>query len=323
MNLQIVSNAKNKVGGENYTNEYVMPLPTVLDAENKEMYMHVLNISYPLTIENVRQEMCGIRIRLAFPATSDSGIELKYETDMMYIPPGYYTLKKLIDVINSFVDEYDVKFTILNGGWIGVTYNIIWSYWFSDETISRRGRGVPAQEFQKFPQTTDVGNELEIELTPTLQYMLGMRGFRVHPLVTKYKSNYFGITGISIDQATLDSYSWFHFMNKACKQGGKPFACSYMGKYLPNISDGIDKMFIYCDELEMSIVGDTYARLLAIVPLKANDRGTTALCVYTPPHIRCKIIKARVNKLNIGLYDTTHTLIPFSGGTVNIECVIE
>ena len=77
MNLQIVSNARNKVGSENYTNEFVMPLPTLLDAENKEMYMRILNISYPLTIENVKKETCGVRIKLSFPATSDSGIELR------------------------------------------------------------------------------------------------------------------------------------------------------------------------------------------------------------------------------------------------------
>ena len=293
------------MGGENFTNSFVMPLPTIFDAENKDMYMRVLNLSYPLTIENVKEETCGIRIRLAFSATSDSGIELKYETDM-FIPPGYYTLVKLIDVINSYVDEYDVKFTILNGGRIGVTYNITWNYWHSDDTIQYTNKGLPAQYFQKWPQITDYGDELEIELTPTLKYMLGMNDFRVHPLVQNFKTNYFDLTGISIDAATIRGYNWFHFMNKACKEGNNPFACSYMGKFLPDISDGIDKMFIYCDEVENSIVCDTYARLLAIVPLKAKDGGNGALCMYTQPNIRRKLIKARINQLNIGLYDTTH-----------------
>ena len=89
------------------------------------------------------------------------------------------------------------------------------------------------------------------------------------------------------------------------------------------MSDGIDKMFICCEEVENSIVGDTYARLLAIVPLKAKDRGSGALYTYTPPNIQRKLVKARINELNIGIYDTTFTLIPFSGGTVNIEYVIE
>ena len=46
----------------------------------------------------------------------------------MFIPPRYYTLEKLVEVINSYVDEYDVKFMILNGGRVGVTYNIVWDY---------------------------------------------------------------------------------------------------------------------------------------------------------------------------------------------------
>jgi hypothetical protein len=96
-----------------------------------------------------------------------------------------------------------------------------------------------------------------------------------------------------------------------------------MSKFLPDISGGVDKMFIYCEELEMSIVGDTYARLLAMVPLKAKNRGTGALCVYTPPDVRRKLIKSRIDQFTIGLYDSTYTLIPFSSGTISIECVIE
>ena len=271
MNIQIVSNAKNKVGGENFTNKFVMPLPTVLDAENKNMYMRVLNVSYLLTIENVKEETCGIQIWLSFPATSDSGIEIKYETDMMYIPPGYYTLEKLIDVLNTYVDEYDIQFAILNGGRIGVTYSLERTYWHSDESILYANKGLPAQYFQEFSQTTEDGDELEIELTKTLKYMLGMNDFKVHPLVQEFKTNYFHKTGVSIDANTLAGYNWFHFMNKAYEAGNNPYACSYMGKYLPDISDGIDKMFIYCNEVENSIVGDTYVRLLAIDLYKKVD----------------------------------------------------
>jgi hypothetical protein len=36
MNVQIVSNTPNKVGGENFNNLFVMPLPEVIDAENEK-----------------------------------------------------------------------------------------------------------------------------------------------------------------------------------------------------------------------------------------------------------------------------------------------
>lgn len=105
MNLQIVSNAKNITGGENFTNEFVMPLPTILDAENRDMYIRVLNISYPLTIQNVLKNKCGIAVRMKIPVVGNNiNIDVKYETDMMYLPPGYYTLKEMVNTLNAFVD---------------------------------------------------------------------------------------------------------------------------------------------------------------------------------------------------------------------------
>ena len=125
MNLQIVSNAKNITGGENFTNEFVMPLSTILDTENRDMYIRVLNISYPLTIQNVLKNKCGIAVRMKFPVVGNNiNINVKYETDMMYLLPGYYTLKEMVNTLNAFVDEYDITFKILNGGRIGVSYSI-------------------------------------------------------------------------------------------------------------------------------------------------------------------------------------------------------
>ena len=283
--------------------------------------MHVLNISYLLTIENVQKEKCGIRILLHFPPTSDSGITIKYKTDMMYITPGYYTLEGLISILNS---EYDVRFMILNSGRIGVTYSIEREYWHSDANIVTTN-SAPLQVFETFTQNTNEGTEFEMELTESLQYMLGLRKFVVHSSVEALKDPnfYFAETQHSVSTEVFNTYSWYHFMNVANKVGDNNFACTFMGNELPDISDGIDKMFIYCEQLEMSIVGDTYAPLLAIVPLKEKDWGNGSFCVYTPPDTRRKFIKSRINQFNIGLYDTTHTLIPFSSGTVNIECVIE
>ena len=123
---------------------------------------------------------------------------------------------------------------LLNGGRIGVTYNIQRLYWFSDETLSIRSDPQPI--LQVFSQNTDDGDELEIEITETLQYILGLKKIIVHPLVTKYKSEFLMSAAIQgVDQATIYRYNWFYFMNKANKQGDNSFACSYMGKFLPDI----------------------------------------------------------------------------------------
>ncbi|CAB3983359.1 Hypothetical predicted protein [Paramuricea clavata] len=299
-----------------------MPLPTLFDAENKELYMRVLNLLYPLTIENVQSEKCGVQLKMVFPTTSDSGIQIKFKTDMMYLPPGAYTLEKLLDTLNTFVAEYDVKFTVLNNARIGVTYNIEREYWHSDVHIQRVTTKPPHQIFEVFSQNTAEGDEFEMVFTESLEYMLGLREIRVHPDVSetklKWESGSFYFANY-----LKPPHDWYRFMNKTNERGSNNFACSFMGKALPDISNGIDKMFVYCEQLEMSVVGDTYAPLLAIVPLKASDRGSGALCVYTPPSTRRKLIKSKIDQFKITIYDTTHTLIPFSSGTVNIECVVE
>ena len=66
MNIQIVSNARNNVGGENFNNTFTMPLLETIDGENEHKHIRVLNVSYPQTIENVREKQCGIRLRYHF-----------------------------------------------------------------------------------------------------------------------------------------------------------------------------------------------------------------------------------------------------------------
>jgi hypothetical protein len=107
----VVSNAKNKVGRENFTNQFTMPLPTTLDAENKDLYIRALSVSYPQTIENVKKEECGILVRLNFHR-GVTDVKITYEMDMMYITPRYYTLEKLINTLNIMWKNtiYDLQF---------------------------------------------------------------------------------------------------------------------------------------------------------------------------------------------------------------------
>ena len=66
MNIEIVSNARNREGGENYNNVFTMPLPEEIDVDNRRKTIRILRISYPQTIENVHENQCGIRIKGAF-----------------------------------------------------------------------------------------------------------------------------------------------------------------------------------------------------------------------------------------------------------------
>ena len=51
-------------------------------------------------------------------------------------------------------------------------------------------------------------------------------------------------------------------------------AQSVLSNYLPDVSDGLNKFYIYCDELERVLVGDTSAELLAIIPIDWSKQGT-------------------------------------------------
>ena len=82
-----------------------MPLPEVIDGENHERSIRVLRVSYPLTIENVAEQTCGIRLRYHFykfrgdSSRTLAGVtnpeEIKFQTNMMYLPAGHYTLEKI------------------------------------------------------------------------------------------------------------------------------------------------------------------------------------------------------------------------------------
>ena len=67
-------------------------------------------------------------------------------------------------------------------------------------------------------------------------------------------------------------------------------AQSILSDYLPDVSDGLNKFYIYCDELERVLVGDTSAELLAIVPIDWSKQGTVTgeLINYTVDKIKKK-----------------------------------
>ena len=123
MNIQIVSNARNNVGSKNFNNIFTMPLPEIIDAENHRKHIRVVNVNYPQTIENVRENQCGIRLRYLFQYFRSGSEILRYQTHMMYLPAGHYTVKEMLKVINTFVNEYDVTFVVQLGGRVGVQFN--------------------------------------------------------------------------------------------------------------------------------------------------------------------------------------------------------
>lgn len=60
---------------------------------------------------------------------------------------------------------------------------------------------------------------------------------------------------------------------------------------LPDTSDGINEIFIYCDQVEKSFVGDGKSHILAVVPLQFERQGSAQLANYSPQDIKRRLIK--------------------------------
>ena len=101
-------------------------------------------------------------------------------------------------------------------------------------------------------------------------------------------------------------------------------AQTILADYLPDVSDGLNKFYIYCDELERVLVGDTSAELLAIVPIDWSKQGTGTgeLINYSVDKIKKKFKKTLISSLHISLKDGEGKLIPFDSGSVLINCII-
>ena len=96
-----------------------------------------------------------------------------------------------------------------------------------------------------------------------------------------------------------------------------------LSDFLPNVSDGLNKFYIYCEELERVLIGDTSAELLSIVPIDwtKQGKGSGELICYVPDKAKKKFKKTIVSSLHISLRDGEGKLIPDSG-TILISCLI-
>ena len=111
-----------------------------------------------------------------------------------------------------------------------------------------------------------------------------------------------------------------HFQQKVDGEQVISTAQSILSDYLPDVSDGLNKFYIYCEELERILVGDTSSELLAIVPIdwEKQGNGSGQLINYSADKAKKKFQKIIVSSLHISVWDGEGNLIPFDSGTVLI-----
>jgi hypothetical protein len=283
----------------------------------KKKTIRVLNVTYPLAIENVEEKSCGMRLSYMFSLFRNddrtgftSAEVVKYETEWMYLPAGFYTLEKPLKELNNYVNEYDMHFMVLSGGRVGVSFNV------SD--ISFIYRYSNGDHINKRIYTIyDPQKDIIFEMSKDLKYMLGLETWVVHPEVAwqlfNREEQWKGYTQLEIILSVFYIYSSKGNINWA----------SFYGKYLPDMTNGKTRMFIYCDEVAPSIVGNTRAPLLANFKINTENMGRGDIYSHDPSQVTHELINSKIQHLHIRICDVENKLVQFSAGTVGIECIIE
>jgi hypothetical protein len=321
MNVKLLSNTPNAEGNTNYNNKFAMSLPEQIDAENGAKVIRVLNVTYPLTIDNVAPKSCGVRLKYKWsgfrgkkrgPYVGKVSEVVHFDTSWLFVPPGYYTLPKLLEVLNAYLNEYGVYFIVLPSKRVGVTLNV------SGLTFTYRYSH--GDRVTSIPYEND-GSEksVEFEMTKDLKYMLGLDQWVLHPQVM-YDVDFRGWeTRNSLLQIISSVFLGMNAYNKPYNAA----LATFYGQHLPDMTNGLTRMFIYCDEVVDSVVGNTHGKILVMLQIETDAMGSAHLYTYTCPETSTKLIRAKIDKFHIKVCDSEFNLIQFSAGTLGIECIVE
>jgi hypothetical protein len=325
MNIQIYSNTKNQEGDVNYNNKFALTLPEPIDGENKTRYIRALNVTYPLMINNLQEKTCGIRFKHRLFWNSHPTVQGDYiiiETDWIYLTPGRYTLKKLIRILNAISQEFGIDFSILAGGHVGVSVDMEPKYIYRYNNTDK---------LTYTPYYARDPTDFSFEMNKDLKYILGMDKVILHPEVQDIFDDgtliWIDPTGMDLPPTPLEQILCTLFY----KIGSSPVKASsgnklwyfFYGKYSADITNGITRLFVYCDEVVPSIVGNVRAPLLAQLSLQTDYDKSVGLYTHDLPDISRELINTKIKNLHIRICDVENNLIRFNGGSVGIECIIE
>jgi hypothetical protein len=222
----------------------------------------------------------------------------------------YKFAEKLLKELNNYVNEYDMHFMVLSGGRVGVSFNV------SDISfIYRYGNGDHINK--RIYKIYDPQKDIIFEMSKDMKYMLGLETWVVHPDVAWALFNreelWKEYTQLQIILSVFYLYQPDGNINWA----------SFYGKYLPDMTNGKTRMFIYCDEVVPSIVGNTRAPLLANFKINTENMGPGDIHSHDPSAVTHELINSKIQHLHIRICGIDNNLVQFSAGTVGIECVIE
>jgi hypothetical protein len=159
---------------------------------------------------------------------------------------------------------------------VGVSFAATVTHLFKDTLDSR-----------KFV-TKKLANWIDIEMTETLKYMLGLSKLVIHPDVAQYKQQV-------LEHAINPQSDWVYISEFLISYHSfnREYTMVY-GQYSTDITNGINTIFIYCDEVARSVVGDTNSRLLTCVHIQKDNAVSGELISYTPPAFVTRLINSKI-----------------------------
>ena len=252
-----------------------------------------------------------------------------YDTREIYIPEGVYNLEKILKVMNNYMEEYSIKISLDARGKINVKWNSFFQSWFLQETSERERKLVEVyREFNKvyghgrnqtiMPINIYMGEDQPFDgYWPQVHRGLPYKTCRLFhpysasgsgrtawtysgqpfPKLAKFAGGHF--PSVKLEITFSDSLQYmlgfdddkitFQSENDWVQENIEP-AQSVRAKYLSDIENGVSNLYIYCNELESSIVGDSNSELLCIIPLSnQQEQPIGANISYQPPSTRKKI----------------------------------
>jgi len=135
--------------------------------------------------------------------------------------------------------------------------------------------------------------KLYLRLSKDLEGMLGLQ-----PLTTAYEVDN------TVSTANVDIYT------DIIKGQNGAYQCY-------DLNRGIHSIFVYCNLIVPSYVGNSFAKLLRVVPVQNKKFGDQCSQVYPKPYFYPLLCNA-LHKIEVELKDHTGTFIPFEFGEATI-----
>ena len=148
------------------------------------------------------------------------------------------------------LEEYDIFVSKDNNSKIKISTNLYIEYWLNQRS-STTGKQHDGENLNKFHLSSKSCENLQkkfkisliLNLSEKLAFILGFKN------------------------------QVLHFVQEIDNEAVNTTAQTIFSDYSPDVSDGLNKFYIYCDELERVLVGDTTSELLAIVPINWAKQG--------------------------------------------------